>query len=848
MKNLILISAWLFFACPIFGQAAKAALNQADYENWGKLRLNEISENGNWLSLGMFYESGKDTLILIHTKSGRRLSIPKGTGPAFSREYFVCQVKDSLALVNLKLGSLSKIEGTRFLLSTRNKMILYLKNGVKSSFVIQKLSGLVLHKIENITNFSLSPDQSKVLYCGKTGDSCFAGILKLDGLVNNSLAKEKGNFENLEWSKNGNGLSFLKSSNNSSLFEKIFHFDVKKERLVSYQLPDSIAVITNGIYRHFLSEDGTKFFFNIRPKVLKIPDPKAVEVWKGSDYWTYNLTSQMDGGNNIPKMAVWKPSDNSFKVISNNQLPIAQILNGGRFALLNNPQVNGREALQFPPNDYYLMDLEKQTIELLLKQQPGPPEQIKNSPDGQKLFYFRNGWKMTDISTRTETTIADTASAEWSGNQTDYTDESKAFGFAGFADDGKYVFLYDRFDIWQAGINLQFLKKLTDGKERGIRFRFVPNNYLTGLTNQSIKTTSTMLLSAYRFSDASSGYFELKKGKLKKLAFEGDCIDQLISLNGNYSYREQSFSRSPVAVFTSNDHRKVVYKSNTSKEEFKRGFSKMMTYQSQGKKLLAAVFYPPDYNPNIKYPVIVHIYEGLSRELHHFVNPSLRNPEGFNIANENSDGYVAVMPDLLYRVNDPGTASAQSLQDLGKHLVEAGIADKDRIGLIGHSFGGYETFFAMTSTNVFATAVAGSGFSDLVFNYHTMSKYLNRPEMWRFQDLQFRMNSPFYLNPDPYLRNSPLVHVGKVKQPILIYSGKMDTNVAADQSMAFYLALRRMGIATNLLLYPDEQHVISDEKNQKDLTKRIKAWFDHYLKDAPAEDWMDIKYKTNAVR
>lgn len=841
MKNLILISVWLLSACPIFGQAAKVAFNQADYENWGTLRLNGISENGNWLSLGMFYESGKDTLFLIHTKSGRRIPLPKGTEPTFSREYFACQVKDSLVLVNLKVGSLSKIEGTRFILSKRKNMIFYLKNKVKSSFVIQKLSGLVLHKIENVTNFSLSPDQSEVLYCGKMGDSCFAGILKLDALINKPLVKEKGNYENLEWSKNGNGLSFLKSSNNASLFDKIFHFDVSKGQLLSYKLADSMAVITNGIYRHFLSEDGSRVFFYIRPKILKMPDPKAVEVWKGSDYWTYNLTSLMDGGNNIPKMAVWTPSDNSFKLISTNQLPYSQILNGGRFALLSNPEVSGREALQFPPRDYYLMDLEKKTIELLLKQQSGPPEQIKNSPDGQKLIYYKNGWKMTDISTRKETAIIDTASQEWSGNPTDYTDESKAFGFAGFADDGKSVFLYDRFDIWQAGIDMQFLKKLTNGKEHGIRFRFAPDNYLIGLGNKTIKTPLTMLLSAYHFTDASSGYFELKKGKLKKLAFQGDCIDQLISFNGNYCYREQSFSRSPVAVFTSKEQRKVVYKSNTSKEEFKRGFSKMMTYHSQGKELLAAVFYPPDYNPNIKYPIIVHIYEGLSRELHHFVNPSLQNPEGFNIANENSDGYVAVMPDLLYRVNDPGTAAAQSLQDLGKHLVEVGIADKDRIGLIGHSFGGYETFFAMTCTSVFATAVAGSGVSDLVFNYHTMSKYMNRPEMWRFQDLQFRMDTPFYLNPDAYLRNSPIVHVGKVKQPILIYSGKMDTNVVPDQSMAFYLGLRRMGIATNLLLYPDEQHVISDEKNQKDLTKRIKAWFDHYLKDAPAEDWMDVK-------
>jgi len=838
MKFFILISLWYISVCPTFGQAAMPTMQKNGTGKWGTLRLKEISKDGMWLSCYMFYESGKDTLFVINTKSTKLIAVPYGNKPTFVKEFLICQIKDSIGIVNLKSGKVSKILGTELAVAKNASTIFYLNKSQNSSFLVQRISGKVLFEIKNVTNFILSPDENKILYSGKEKELCFSGIIDLNSLSNNTLVEEKGTFENLQWSPKCNAVSFLKKTGNMTECEKIFYYNINTNQLIEHRTADTLVIVSKDIYRPFFSEDGQKIFFNVSPRTLKAVDSESVEIWKGSDSWTYNLTSKMDKGNNIPKLQMWIPSKGKLKTITNNNLLDARIICGGKFALLSNPRQYKREELQYPPRDYYLMDLEKDTIELLLKEQSGQPEEIRVSPDGHHLIYYYKGWKITTIKQRSLKLVLGDNLPAWSGNQEDYS-RGRLFGFGGFSENGNCFFIYDKFDIWQVAMENPIPKRITNGKELNVRFRFALRDSKFIQSRSGSDQYLNKILSAYNFSTGVSGYFEFKDGKLKKLAFENDCIDELVGENGIYAYRRQSFSDSPFAMHYSHGKSKLVYKSNLSLIKYKNGFSKMLSYNTQDQVMPMAVFYPSNYNHNIKYPVIVHVYEGLSREVHQFVNPSMRNMEGFNLANETSDGYIAVMPDIHYTINNPGISSSQSLKDLADHLVSLGIADKNRIGLIGHSFGGYEAFFAMTDTSVFATAVAGSGISDLVFSYHSMSKYLEKPEMWRFEDFQLRFNTPFHLNNRAYLSNSPLIHAGKVKRPILIYSGKNDNNILYQQSMAFYLALRRVGIPTNLLLYPKEQHIILKEENQIDLTIRIKDWMDHYLKGHPAKEWMD---------
>lgn len=112
--------------------------------------------------------------------------------------------------------------------------------------------------------------------------------------------------------------------------------------------------------------------------------------------------------------------------------------------------------------------------------------------------------------------------------------------------------------------------------------------------------------------------------------------------------------------------------------------------------------------------------------------------------------------------------------------------------------------------------------------------------MWRFVSGGWRLGqkTPF-TNRTDFDRNSPLEFIEKLQIPLLMWTGKEDSQVDSYQSMSYYLALRRLGKKSIFLQYPKEGHTLLNPTNQKDLTQRVLQWFGHYLKDEKTNDWIN---------
>jgi dipeptidyl aminopeptidase/acylaminoacyl peptidase len=121
--------------------------------------------------------------------------------------------------------------------------------------------------------------------------------------------------------------------------------------------------------------------------------------------------------------------------------------------------------------------------------------------------------------------------------------------------------------------------------------------------------------------------------------------------------------------------------------------------------------------------------------------------------------------------------------------------------------------------------------------YHYVVPGIFKPNFFNSENGQFRMSSPYFEQPLNYVEASPLYSVGKIKVPLLSWSGKDDRQIEQSQNKAFYLALRRMGNEHVMLIYPGEGHIISSGENQQDLTKKIVQWFGHHLKGLPLPQW-----------
>lgn len=251
------------------------------------------------------------------------------------------------------------------------------------------------------------------------------------------------------------------------------------------------------------------------------------------------------------------------------------------------------------------------------------------------------------------------------------------------------------------------------------------------------------------------------------------------------------------------------------------------------KPLQAALFLPANYEKGRRYPTIVYYYEKMSQQLNRYAQPSAN---GFNKSVYTSNGYAVLMPDIAYKINDPGLSAAWCVLPALDAAVAAGVVDRAKVGLQGHSWGGYQTAFLITQAD-FAAAVAGAPLTNMISMYSSIyfnSGSANQPI---FESSQGRFKGGYWDNLEAYQRNSPVYYAANVKTPLIILHNDKDGAVDWNQGIEYYNTLRRLKKPVIMLEYVGENHGLQKPANQKDYTVRMKEFFDHYLMGKPAPAW-----------
>jgi dipeptidyl aminopeptidase/acylaminoacyl peptidase len=167
--------------------------------------------------------------------------------------------------------------------------------------------------------------------------------------------------------------------------------------------------------------------------------------------------------------------------------------------------------------------------------------------------------------------------------------------------------------------------------------------------------------------------------------------------------------------------------------------------------------------------------------------------------------------------------------------IELGVADPDRLFLMGQSFGGFSTYGLVTETHRFNAAVSLAGLSDLISLYGQFGardRYTDYPQEDLFMDAlmeggQVAMGGPPWKEWNRYIRNSPIFYVDRVQTPLMIIQGDMDY-VAIQQGEEFFNSLYRRGKRAKFVRYWGEGHVLESPANIRDMWKRIFDWFDEF--------------------
>ena len=264
------------------------------------------------------------------------------------------------------------------------------------------------------------------------------------------------------------------------------------------------------------------------------------------------------------------------------------------------------------------------------------------------------------------------------------------------------------------------------------------------------------------------------------------------------------------------------------------GGSVLLDYTSaKGDRLQAALFLPANYEKGRRYPTIVYYYEKMSQQLHRYAQPSAN---GFNKSVYTSHGYAVLFPDITYKINDPGMSAAWCVLPALDAAVAAGVVDRAKVGLQGHSWGGYQTAFLVTQAG-FAAAVAGAPLTNMISMYSSIyfnSGSANQPI---FESSQGRFTGGYWDNLEAYQRNSPVYYADRVETPLIILHNDKDGAVDWNQGIEYYNTLRRLKKPVVMLQYVGENHGLQKPANRKDYTVRMKEFFDHHLMGAPAPAW-----------
>ncbi|RKS03053.1 dipeptidyl aminopeptidase/acylaminoacyl peptidase [Flavobacterium sp. 102] len=853
-RSCLLLFFLSLYACPVKGQVIlKKRLTEADYGKWGTLDIQRISTEGNWTSYGMSYENKNDTLFVQHTQSARRYTIPNGRDGRFGGEkLFACLSKDSLVLHSLVDGDVQKIESVKQyeLIGDGKYIVIWYINGVLE---IRYAKGVAVERIADVAIYDINEQGDSLVYGIKDKESGKAGVIQFDRYRHFSLGAIEKPLNRIVWQKQGKAVVLF---DGLSLY--CYRFSDKKMLRFSSGLPkeQDIRIITGSNGPMAISDDGSLVFFTIAapdaPTVKK--ENSAVEIWNGNDAPLFPAKESLAIVAS-KKTAVWFPDTGKYCLLTDELLYKIRLSGLQDYAILSNPYAYSLEPRYYEDVDYYIKNVRTGAEKLLLAKQSHDPNQLCFSPISNAFVYYRDtNWMLYNPDTDSLLNLTKLLPTTWdNGSEENVAGQFGAYGVGGWAADGTSVLLYDRHDIWKVSLNGKEGKRLTKGREANSVYRVsrveserfgirdyegetrvlldMDKGVVFSMTNQEDWSTGLCIYSnrlGLRTITDNSGYLSAVKKS------DTDC----------FVYSSQSFSQPPQLHFISLKEGKsrTLYQSNRQQSDYHYGKSELITYTNRDcKSLKGALFYPADYDATKKYPMIVHIYEQRSKMVNRYVKPTQFNYEGFNVTHLTLNGYFVLMPDIHYKVGNPGISASDCVIAAVEAVIATGKIDPKKIGLIGHSFGGYEVDFIVTQTDLFTAAVSGAGVSDVTRRYFDLSKNsIHMHEMWRYETQQIRMGGSFYEIKNDYLNNSPLLHTDTIKTPLLLWSGKNDIIIPFEQSVAFYLALRRLKMPTILLGYPNEDHTLSKKDNQKDLTQRILKWFDYYLKDQKDIAWIRV--------
>ncbi len=889
------LSLLLCIIC-LVSNGQKKVLDHTVYDSWENIKDVIYQPQGKFISFTVNPQEGDGKLVLYNNQTKTNINIPRAYQAQFTEngQFLIAKIKpfftdtrkakiekkkadempkDSLVIINISTLDMIKIPSVKSFQIPKNNngQIAYLTdkkgdiNIIGTELVWYNLNTNNSRKFSNIAQYLVSPTGENLVMYQVKSQSNSTHIL-LANLLDTSAKVLNSNFHTMTgfiWDDQGKSLAYLLERDSlDKALQKNYTLNIyKKENdsaisVVSRNheaLPSDYTI--GGDKTLKFSKSGTLLQFGIQP-ILPIKDTTLPEFERaGLDIWHYNdpalqsvQLKNLDADLKATEPILYNMVNGSVVYLGKiNDKNIIYTKEGdGSFAysIQDSTYEIPSQWQGFSLKDIYAINTQTGKRNLLQKAWKG--NLIKSSFDGNYLIIYDELLKKyyaLDARKQTKVAIAKDIKYPLYDEDNDVPDDPNAYGIAKWMDNNEAIIMYDRYDLWWVdanGIKPSFA--LTNGRQTKTVYRFIETNE----ERQALSNNDTLLLKGFNEIDKTESISIFTLGNkqhhiINKLPMHITSIEKAKYANemvvmqedeknapNLFTYQFLKSIQNPTAIININEQQKNY---NWLKNE-------LVSWKAYtGKKAEGILYYPENFDPQNKYPMIVYFYERNNQTLHNYLAPA---PTGsrLNIPFFVSRGYIVFVPDIWYQKGYPGQGAYDYILSGTRAMIQKGFIDSTKIGLQGQSWGGYQIAYLINKTNLYAAAWAGAPVVNMTSAYGGIRWGPGIVRQFQYEKTQSRIGATLWERPDLYIKNSPLFSLPNVTTPLVIMSNDADDAVPWYQGIEYFTAMRRLNKKVWLLVYNNEAHNLLERKNKKDIQIREQQFFDHYLMGAPMPTWM----------
>jgi dipeptidyl aminopeptidase/acylaminoacyl peptidase len=411
-----------------------------------------------------------------------------------------------------------------------------------------------------------------------------------------------------------------------------------------------------------------------------------------------------------------------------------------------------------------------------------------------------------------------------------------------WAPDGQFLFFVRGDAVWKARTNGTAATELAR----------IPDRRVLELVSQDKHSLwspdggrSTVVMTYNRISKESGFYkVDLETGLSTKLLEKGQCytcinVESHLFVSGKgdlLAHFSEDAGHDEDLWLTDGNFEKPrrLTHLNPQLETYQMGLGRLVQWSSSdGEGLEGALLLPAGFREGRRYPLIVWVYGSapLADQVSRF---GMEWGHAFNLQLLATRGYAVLLPNAPQHLATPMVDLAKTVLPAVDKLVEMGIADPNRLAVMGHSYGGYCVLSLLVQTKRFKAAVMEDGFGDLLSAYGQMGKDGSAYQIAIAEQGQGLIGGTPWQFRDRYIENSPIFYLDRIETPLLLVHGAADTAVHSFLADEVFVGMRRLGKEAEYAKYEGEDHAASywSYPNQIDLWTRVLAWFQKYLNSA----------------